>query len=146
MIGSARGKTDGTLVVRRVAESNQGCTILRHVGPLSQGEGRVVHSWSETAGRQNSMDDKTLLTTMEAQLKKAGAEMVAGNWKAANKRLNEALGELGDRYRDSKVVDDFNMKLLAACLQERDDKPDHAAQVRRRILAERLDLLRGKIH
>jgi len=97
------------------------------------------------SNNQIVMDDKTLYITIKVQLEKADAEITAQNWEAANKLLKQALVELGDRYTRSDTIDDSGMKLIAAELQEREGKPDNAAHVRRRILAERLEMLRSKI-
>jgi len=55
------------------------------------------------------------------------------------------LVELGDRYTRSDTIDDSGMKLIAADNQEKGGSPDNAAHVRRRILAERLEMLKSKI-
>ena len=161
-IGSAEMKADGSLVLQLVARSYDGCTIgdalfryapgdpdyekvLRHVGPLKPGESAFVGPWPDTARGQNATDNKTLLATIQAQLEKADAEITAQSWEAANKRLKTALNDLGGRYYDPKVIDDSSLKLSAACIRENEGKLDNAVRVRRRILAERLDLLRSKI-
>ena len=101
--------------------------------PATQMEGQAI------------MNDKKLFMTISAQLEKIDAEIAAQNWEAANKLLKQALAELGDRYTRSDTIDDSGMKLIAAELQEREGRLDNAAHVRRRILAERLEMLRSKI-
>jgi len=90
------------------------------------------------------MNDKNLFMTISAQLEKIDAKITTQNWEAANKLLKQALAELGDRYTRSDTIDDSDMKLIAADIQEREGRPDNAAHVRRRILAERLELLGSK--
>jgi len=101
--------------------------------PATQTEGQAI------------MDDKTLYMAISVQLEKIDAEIAAQNWKVASELLKQALAELGNRYTRSDTIDDSGMGLIAAELQEREGKPDNAAHVRRRILAERLEMLRSKI-
>jgi len=95
-------------------------------------------------GHHQSMDNKTLVITIQIRLEKADAEMAAQNWKEANKLLKQALVELGDRYVRSDTIDDSGMKLIDADILEEEGKIDRAARVRRRILAERLEMLKSK--
>jgi hypothetical protein len=90
------------------------------------------------------MEDRLCLMVIDAQLTKADAEIAAQNWETANKLLKQALAELGDRYVCPDVIDDTGMKLMAADLQEKEGKLDNAAHVRRRMLADRLEMLRSK--
>jgi len=78
------------------------------------------------------------------QLEKIDAEIAVQNWEEANQQLKQALAELGDRYVCDDTIDDSDMKLLAADLQEKEGKSNNAATVRRRILAERLEMLKRK--
>jgi len=90
-------------------------------------------------------EDKMLHEKLTLQLEKIDAEIAVQNWEEANQQLKQALAELGDRYVCDDTIDDSDMKLLAADLQEKEGKSNNAATVRRRILAERLDMLKRKI-
>jgi len=161
-IGSAKMEADGTLVLQLMARSDDGTiigdgllryppghpdydSILRHVGPLKPGEECLVRPWPAAADR-GVVDDKTLLTKIQAQLDQADAEIANRDFENANNTLNAALDQLGNRYSDPRVIDDSGMKLIAARDQDRNGRPENAAQVRIKVLRERLRLLTNRIH
>jgi hypothetical protein len=98
--------------------------------------------------KENRMPDgseKALLEKLTLQLEQADAEIAAQNWEAANKLLLQALDELGYRYLRSDIDDNSDMKLIEADIFEEAGRLDDAVRARRGILAERLEMFRGKI-
>lgn len=89
--------------------------------------------------------EKALLEKLTLQLEQADAEIAAQNWEAANKLLLQALDELGYRYLRSDIDDNSDMKLIEADIFEEAGRLDDAVRARRGILAERLEMFRGKI-
>ncbi|MDR2881503.1 MAG: hypothetical protein LBV29_06345 [Azoarcus sp.] len=118
-------------------------TAIGH--PTHAASGVIVLKESKMSGDQPIVDDKTLFISIKAQLEKVDTEIAAQNWEAASRLIRQALAELGDRYTRSDTIDDSDMKLIAADIQEKEGRLDNAANVRRRILAGRLEMLRSKI-
>ena len=70
----------------------------------------------------------------------ADAAMAKRDFRAGNARLDEALASLGSRYRTSAMIDDTGMHLTLANIQLSKGKLRQAAVLKRRVLAERLEL------
>ena len=105
---------------------------------------RELSERNRLGGNQIIIDDKTLLKVIHAQLENADAAIAAQHWEGADKLIRQALAELGDRYVCPGTIDETDMKLIAADLREREGKFDNAVRVRRKMLAARLEMLRGK--
>lgn len=70
----------------------------------------------------------------------ADAAMARRDFRSGNARLDEALASLGGRYRTSAMIDDTGMHLTLANIQLRKGRIRQATVLKRRVLAERLDL------
>lgn len=89
-------------------------------------------------------DLETIRVAAQASLAAADATMKNKDWEAANRRLLEGLKTLGDRYVLPASIDETGMKLVAAEAEEKNGRLENAAQMRRRILQTRLDMLQQK--
>jgi len=83
-----------------------------------------------------------VITEVEDVLLAADKAMESQNWLLANAELKRGLEVLGSRYGSPNVIDDSGMKLVLAGVEEQKGDVAKAVAIRRRILGERLELLR----
>jgi len=93
-----------------------------------------------------TMDDKTHFIETKGLLEKADVEINTQNWKAADELLQQALAGIRVRYDyTNRVSDSISLKLVIAMRIEEEGRLDDAVRERRKILAERLEILTSKI-
>ena len=91
----------------------------------------LINDRCGTAGHQAS-----------AEIATADQLLTQKNARQAAQVLDKALQILGNRYVDSRYIDDTGMYLIVAQLQQDKGKFAQAAAIRRDVLAERLRLCR----
>ena len=77
-----------------------------------------------------------------ALLDAAGRAMQRRDFATANTVLDDALRGLGSGYARPDVIDDTGMHLVVAGVQARKGRLKAAAELKRQVLVERLDLCR----
>lgn len=87
-------------------------------------------------------ESDVVMTEVEGALLAADKAMESQNWVLANAELKRGLAVMGSRYVSPNVIDDSGMKLVLAGVEEQKGNVAKAVAIRRRILGERLELLR----
>ncbi len=101
-------------------------------------------------GSEATMAEATVMNASETDAKTttllaaAEVEIQNRNWLAANQLLKQGLAALGNSYLTPEMIDETGTKLLLADIEERKGSLETAALIRRRILGDRLSLLRAK--
>ena len=84
-----------------------------------------------------------LIAEVAGALLAAEQAMESQNWILANAELKRGLEVMGSRYVSPNVIDDSGMKLVLARVEEQKGDVAKAVAIRRRILGERLELLKN---
>jgi hypothetical protein len=89
--------------------------------------------------------DETLEKEVTALVKDANNAIERQDWTAASVLAKRGLAALGNRYNTPDIIDDTDMHLIAADIEEKEGHLQNAATNRCRFLASRLELFRRKI-
>jgi len=122
--------------------------ILLCAGMLTiglQGCATQVHSTSSHAEPIVTMTNKqALIDELNKTIALANHEIEQKNWQQANLHIKSGVNTLGYRYLNPNIVDDSDMYLLEADVQERDGKLESATRQRLRTLQRRFELFQMK--